>query len=128
MKVFVTTFSSSSFQERIKAWQHWQTATATLTKKREAKARAELQQRLEKLPSMRQEIMECERQQELAQENFEKISRLIKKEVEMFDKQRCHEFKLTLVKYMQSMLKAQEEVANIWEGYLPQVQGMNNHK
>ena len=34
-------------QERIKAWQHWQSTTANLNKKREAKARAELQHRRE---------------------------------------------------------------------------------
>ena len=43
--------------------------------------KAELQQRTDRVGILRQEIAENERQQELAQENFEKISRLIKKEV-----------------------------------------------
>ncbi len=68
-------------QERIKAWQHWQHCTSSLNKKREAKARAELQHRSDKVATLRQDIAENERQQELAQENFDKISKLIKKEV-----------------------------------------------
>ena len=52
-----------------------------MTKKREAKVKAELQQRQDRVIVLREEIAEQERQQEMAQENFEKISRLIKKEV-----------------------------------------------
>ena len=73
----------------MKAWQHWQSATATLTKKREAKVKAELQQRQDRVIVLREEIAEQERQQEMAQENFEKISRLIKKEVRILAKGRA---------------------------------------
>ena len=51
------------FQERVKAWQAWQSATATLTKKREAKVKAELQQKAERALILRQEIADQERQQ-----------------------------------------------------------------
>ena len=53
----------SLFQERVKAWQAWQSATATLTKKREAKVKAELQQKAERALILRQEIADQERQQ-----------------------------------------------------------------
>jgi len=39
---------SSFLQERLKAWQHWQHCSASLTKKREAKVKAELQYRADK--------------------------------------------------------------------------------
>jgi hypothetical protein len=55
------------FQERIKAWQQWQNATSALTKKREAKAKAELVGKAERVGQLRQEIAEQERQQEMAQ-------------------------------------------------------------
>ena len=47
----------------MKAWQAWQSATATLTKKREAKVKAELQQKAERALILRQEIADQERQQ-----------------------------------------------------------------
>ena len=56
----------------MKAWQQWQNATATLTKKREAKAKAELAGKVERVGQLRQEIAEQERQQEMAQDNFDR--------------------------------------------------------
>ena len=53
----------SFFQERVKAWQAWQSATAALTKKREAKVKAELQQKTDRAQALRQEIADQERQQ-----------------------------------------------------------------
>jgi hypothetical protein len=47
----------------VKAWQAWQSATAALTKKREAKVKAELQQKAERALILRQEIADQERQQ-----------------------------------------------------------------
>ena len=38
-------------------------------------------------------------------ENFEKISRIIKKEYEAFDVKKCNDFKDTITKYLENMLK-----------------------
>ena len=115
-----------AFQERIRAWQAWQSATSALTRKREAKVKAELQHRTERMSGLRQEIAEAERQQEMAQENFERISRLIKKEVEQFEVRRSLDFKTVIVKYMEAMLKCQENIAREWETFLPQVAASDN--
>jgi len=108
--------------ERVKAWQAWQGATSTLTKKREAKARSELQQKFDKVAILRQEIAEMERQQDMAQENFDRISRLIKKEVDAFQLKKVKDFKISLAKYFESMLVAQDQIASEWERYLPEIQ------
>ena len=83
----------SPLQERVKAWQAWQGATSSLTKKREAMARAELQMKNDRVAVIRQEIADMERQQDMAQENFDRISRLIKKEVEAFQQKKVKDFK-----------------------------------
>lgn len=114
------------FQERVKAWQQWQNATATLTKKREAKAKAELAGKADRVGQLRQEIAEQERQQEMAQDNFDRVSRMVKKEVEMFDVRRAEEFKSGVVAYLEAMLRAQEDVAGTWERYLPEIQQINH--
>ena len=77
----------------MKAWQAWQGATSSLTKKREAMARAELQMKNDRVAVIRQEIADMERQQDMAQENFDRISRLIKKEVEAFQHKKVKDFK-----------------------------------
>lgn len=113
------------FQERVKAWQNWQAITSSLTKKREAKVKAELAQRMDKVSILRQEIAELERQQDMAQENFDRISRQIKKEVEQFDERKANDFKKSIVKYLEDMQKAQEKIAAQWERYLPEVQQLS---
>ena len=70
------------FQECVKAWQNLQAITSSLTKKLEAEVKAELALRMDKASILRQEIAELERQQVMAQENFNRISHQIKKEVE----------------------------------------------
>lgn len=107
--------------ERVKAWHAWQSVQASLIKKRENKVRAELAQKQDRVNQLRQEIAETERQLEMAQENFEKISRIIKKEFDLFEIQKCEDFKKTIVKYMEGMLTAQETLVGHWERYLPEV-------
>ena len=71
--------------------------------------------------TLRQEIAENERQVkyendasynlylffqvDMAQENFEKISRIIRKEFEAFDIKKCQDFKQTILQYLEQMLK-----------------------
>ena len=45
------------FQERVKAWQAFQALSMNLNKKREAKVKAELAQRMDKISILRQEII-----------------------------------------------------------------------
>ena len=66
----------------MKAWQNLQAITSSLTKKLEAEVKAELALRMDKASILRQEIAELERQQVMAQENFNQISHQMKKEVE----------------------------------------------
>jgi len=115
----------NAFHERVKAWQTWQATTARLTKKREAKVKAELGQKMEAIATLRQEIAELEREQDMAQENFDRISRLIRKEVEVFDFKKTEDFKKTTIKYLETMLTAQEQIAEQWERYLPEIKVVN---
>jgi sorting nexin-1/2 len=77
---------------------------------------------LDKISVLRQEIAELERQQDMAQENFDRISRQIKKEVEMFDLRKANDFKKSIILYLEKMLKAQEKMTAQWERYLPEIQ------
>ena len=91
-----------NFQERIKAWQAKQNITINLTKKREAKVKSELANNIGKTHVLGQEIGDLERQQDMAHENFERISRQIKKEVDMFDLRKANDFKRMLIKYLEN--------------------------
>ena len=58
----------------------------------------------------------------MAQENFDRISRLIKKEVEFFDLRKADDFKRSIIQYLEAMLKSQDNISATWEKYLPEVQ------
>ena len=87
--------------------------------------KAELGQKMERIGALRQEIAELERQQDMAQENFDRISRLIRKEVEVFDLKKAEDFKATIIRYLETMLSAQEQIAEQWERYLPELKVVN---
>jgi len=113
-----------AFNERVKAWQSWQAAQRELTRRRENKAKAELAGKTDRVMQLRQEIAENERQLDMAQENFEKISRIIKKEFETFDVKKCKDFKDTITLYLENMLKSQETLVTHWERFLPEIKNM----
>lgn len=113
-----------AFNERVKAWQSWQAVQRELTRRRENKAKAELAGKTDRVMQLRQEIAENERQLDMAQENFEKISRIIKKEFETFDVKKCKDFKDTITLYLENMLKSQETLVTHWERFLPEIKNM----
>jgi len=108
-----------ALRERVKAWQSWQTLQEELNKKREAKVKGELAGRSDKVNEMKAQISDTERQLDMAQENFEKISNTIKKEFTMFEARKSQDFKQTIVAYLEKMLKAQESLSAHWESIIP---------
>merc|ERR1712096_30377 len=104
-----------AFNERVKAWQSWQSVQRDLNKRRENKVKAELASKQDRVNQLRQDM---------AQENFEKISRIIKKEFEAFDVKKCKDFKDTITKYLENMLKSQESLVTHWERFLPEIKQM----
>ena len=107
--------------ERVKAWQHWQAVTKDLNRKREYKVKLEVSGKADKLAELKAQISETERQQDSAQDVFDKISATFKEEIENFEAKKCQDFKSNLVDYLERMLKGQETVATQWERYLPEI-------
>ena len=107
--------------ERVKAWQHWQAVTKDLNRKREYKVKLEVSGKADKLAELKAQISETERQQDSAQDVFDKISATFKEEIDNFEAKKCQDFKDNLVDYLERMLKGQETVATQWERYLPEI-------
>ncbi len=107
--------------ERVKAWQHWQSVIKDLNRKREYKVKLDVSGKADKLAELKSQISETERQQESAQDVFDKISATFKEEIENFEAKKCQDFKANLVDYLEKMLKGQETVATQWERYLPEI-------
>lgn len=114
-----------TFHQRVKVYQTWQHAQHQLTKKREAKARAELAGRSDKIAQANEEVHEWEGKVNRGQEEFENISKTIKLELEKFEVTRVQDFKNSIIKYMEALLETQQQLIKHWEGFLPEAKAIS---
>ncbi|XP_031780551.1 sorting nexin-2 [Nasonia vitripennis] len=112
------------FHERVKVFQNWQHAQLMLNKKREQKARLEQSGRSDKTSQAATEVIEWESKVERGQEEFDNISKMIRKEVERFEMIRIHDFKKQLIQYLEAMLQHQNQLIKHWESFLPEAKSV----
>lgn len=105
------------FQNRVKVYQNWQQAQQTLARKREQKQRNDLM--AGKSDKLSQDIAEYEARVQRGQEDFEKIGKNIKKDVEKFELDRVKEFQANMMKYLETLLESQKKLVDCWESFMP---------
>eukprot|EP00794_Sanderia_malayensis_P009657 gene9657-10645_t len=113
-----------TFNQRIKVYNAWQSAQATLTKKRETLVKLELAGKQEKVPAAQEEVKDWEKKVEKGQEEFDDISKTIQKEFSRFEKNRVMDFKELIVKYLESLMDVQQKMIKYWESYLPEAKSI----
>lgn len=106
----MTAIVQAAFNERQKIYQQWQAAQVSLTKKREKKARLELQGQSDKLPTARAECQEQAMRVANIEIEFERMSKMLKAELERWDAQRVRELKSSLAQYIEALAHTQQEV------------------
>ncbi|XP_043277267.1 sorting nexin-2 isoform X2 [Venturia canescens] len=112
------------FHERVKVFQNWQHAQMMLNKKREQKGRLEQSGRSDKTGQAATEVTEWEAKVERGQEEFDNISKMIKKEVERFELVRVDDFKKQLTEYLEVMLQHQNQLIKHWESFYPEARAV----
>lgn len=110
--------------ERSKAFQNWQHAQSMLARKKEAKARLEMGGRSDKVPAASEEVAEWESKLEEGQNNFRKISEVVKVEIELFERYRVQDFKVAIVQYLEALMNCQMQMVKHWEEFLPEVKSI----
>ena len=113
-----------ALNERSKAFQNWQHAQSMVIRKKEQKARLEMGGRVDKIPSASEEVLEWENRLEETQAHFNQISRVIKHEIELFEKYRLKDFKVSIVQYMEALMTCQLQLVKHWEEFLPEVKNI----
>ncbi|KAB1277611.1 Sorting nexin-1, partial [Camelus dromedarius] len=99
----------AAFDQRMKTWQRWQDAQATLQKKREAEARLLWANKPDKLQQAKDEIVEWESRVTQYERDFERISTVVRKEVIRFEKEKSKDFKNHVIKYLETLLYSQQQ-------------------
>ncbi|KAL8615925.1 hypothetical protein ACOMHN_034601 [Nucella lapillus] len=106
------------FHERVKSYKNWKEAEVMLGKKREAKAKFEVLNKADKVSQAKQEISEWEGKVEKGQQDFEKLSKVIRREVTRFETYRVDDFKKSVIKYLQTLMDNQQKLIKYWESFL----------
>ncbi|KAJ8304241.1 hypothetical protein KUTeg_017824 [Tegillarca granosa] len=112
------------FHERVKCYKNWKEAESMLTKKRENKVKLELAHKNDKIAQAEAEIKEWQQKVEKGQEDFERISDSIRKEVARFDKYRVEDFKSGVIKYLETLMENQQKLIKYWETFLPEAKAI----
>ncbi|XP_069749638.1 sorting nexin-2 [Narcine bancroftii] len=112
------------FDYRMKCWQKWQDAQATLQKKREVDAKLQYANKPDKTQQVKEEIREWEARVQQGERDFEQISKTIRKEVGRFEKERIKDFKSVIIKYLESLVHTQQQLIKYWEAFLPEAKAI----
>lgn len=112
------------FHERVKVYQNWQHSQLMLNKKREQKAKMDLANKTDKGSAVGTEIVEWEAKVERCQEEFNNISKMIKKEMERFEVERVKDFKSVILKYLETQMSHQQQLIKYWEAFLPEAKAI----
>ncbi|XP_072050647.1 sorting nexin-2-like isoform X2 [Amphiura filiformis] len=113
-----------AFREREKAYHTWTNAQAMLVKKRENEAKFKTQGKPDKVYMAQEEIKEWEGKVEKGQEDFEAISKTLRKEVNRFEENRVRDFRSVIIKYLEALMHHQQQLIGYWEGFLPEAKAI----
>ncbi|KAH8554393.1 Vps5 C terminal like-domain-containing protein [Umbelopsis sp. PMI_123] len=111
-----------AFNSRAKAYQVYQNAASDLSKKKAAyeKLKVQPKTRHDKLTQSEQEIATGEQKMESYRKEFEEISKLIKSELDRFDKEKVEDFKIGVESFLESIIENQKQIIALWESYFEQ--------
>lgn len=126
LKDYVALFGAIKevFHERVKVYQNWQHSQQMLNKKREQKAKLELSGKSDKGVQAGMEVVEWESKVERGQEEFDNISKMIKKELERFEINRVKDFKAIIIQYLESLMNNQQQLIKYWEAFMPEAKAI----
>ncbi|RIA86784.1 Vps5 C terminal like-domain-containing protein [Glomus cerebriforme] len=117
-----------AFNSRTKFYQTWQNSISDLQKKKSNYERSKAQGRFsqDRLTMMLTQIAEAEHRVEDCKNEFEDVSKLIKDELDRFDKEKVEDFKNSVEAFLESMVQTQKEIISLWESYFQQVEAQQS--
>ncbi|KAH0292220.1 Vps5-domain-containing protein [Aureobasidium namibiae CBS 147.97] len=113
----------TAFQQRQKAYHNWHTAEAALQKLKNTHdklLRAGRTQQ-DRLSQMQADVADAERRVHQARLLFEDMGRLMRSELDRFERQKVDDFKSGVETFLESAIEAQKELIELWETYLLQL-------
>ncbi|XP_056636314.1 sorting nexin-2 [Diorhabda carinulata] len=113
-----------TFHERTKSFQLWQHAQLMLAKRRESNQKLKLAGKAREQDVADPEVIAWVAKVERGQTSFNKISQMIKNEMDRFEKHRIEEFKTMFIKYLENHMEHQAQLIKHWEAFLPEAKAI----
>lgn len=112
-----------AFQQRQKAFHSWHAAESETQKKRSTYEKLQRQGKTQgdRLNQMQAEVADSEKKLHQARVLFDEMGRLMKNELDRFEKEKVEDFKSGVETFLESAVEAQKEVIELWETYLLQL-------
>ena len=105
-----------AFQQRQKAFHSWHTAESDTQKKRSTYEKLQRQGKTQgdRLNQLQAEVADSEKKLHQARLLFEEMGRLMRNELDRFEKEKVEDFKSGVETFLESAVEAQKEVLPCW--------------
>ncbi|TGO89484.1 hypothetical protein BPOR_0107g00100 [Botrytis porri] len=112
-----------AFGSRQKAWHSWHAAEGDLQKRKttQEKLLRQGKSQQDRLNQMQGEVVDSERKVHQARLLFEDMGRLMKSELDRFEREKVEDFKSAVETFLESAVEAQKELIELWETFLMQL-------
>ncbi|KAL1958206.1 hypothetical protein VTO42DRAFT_5062 [Malbranchea cinnamomea] len=113
----------TAFQQRQKSYHNWHAAESELQKKRNAQDKLLRQgkSQQDKINQANAEVADAERRVHQTRLLFEDLGRVMRNELERFEKEKVEDFKSGVETFLESAVEAQKELIELWETFLIQL-------
>jgi len=113
----------TAFQQRQKAYHTWHNAESELQKRKtnQDKLLRQGRSQQDRLNQLSADVADAERRVHQARLLFEDMGRLMRAELDRFEREKVEDFKSGVETYLESAVEAQKELIEIWETYLMQL-------
>jgi len=112
-----------AFSQRQKAYHSWHAAESELQKRKTTQDKLLRQGKTQqdRLNQMQADVADAERKVHQARLLFEDMGRLMRGELERFEREKVEDFKSAVETFLESAVEAQKELIELWETFLMQL-------
>jgi sorting nexin-1/2 len=113
----------TAFQQRQKSYHSWHAAEQELQKRKtnQDKLLRQGRSQQDRLNQLSADVADAERRVHQARLLFDDMGRLMRSELERFEREKVEDFKSGVETYLESAVEAQKELIEIWETFLMQL-------
>ena len=109
-----------AFDQRQRSWQSYHTAESDLTKRRTAldKLMRQGRSQQDKMQQLQADVGDAERRCHQMRLQFEDLGRLMRQELERFEREKVEDFKSGVETYLEGAVEAQKEVSSLKSAFM----------